>query len=496
MSDVQSCTITQKFGGTSVGSAEAIARVAGIVRRVRENTLHPTPGVAARRTAVVVSAMSGVTNELVRAAQMAVQGRDDVVAEIVRALRERHRATLAALAADAEGPLEESERLTLGHRIEDLLDYVQSLCRATSILGECTARGMDVISGLGERLAVHLVAAALQARGVPAQAVEATELLVTDDMYGAANPLLDETRARVRARLRPMLDAGVTPVVTGFIGATRDGTPTTLGRGGSDYSATLVGACLDSNEIWIWSDVDGVMSADPRVVPEAQTIETLSYAEAAEFSYFGAKVIHPKTILPAVEREIPLRILNSFAPEGSGTRILADPPSNGRVVKGITAIKQVSEITVAGRGMLGIPGIAARVFSAVAAEQVNVLMISQSSSEQSICFVVPHDAAGRTLRALEEAFQYDILRHNIEQVWSADDVAILAIVGERMKGTVGIASRLFGALSEQGINILTIAQGSSEYNISLVIAADQVDRAVRAVHATYGLGRSPSCPEQ
>jgi aspartate kinase len=385
--------------------------------------------------------------------------------------------------------LDEGERAVVRPHIQGLLSEVRSLCHATAVLRELTPRGLDVISGMGERLSVPLVAAAIRARGLPAEAMEATDLIVTDDQHGGASPLMDETRSQSRARLLPLLERGTVPVITGFIGATASGTPTTLGRGGSDYSATILGACLDSDEIWIWSDVDGVLSADPRVVPDARTIATLSYAEAAEFSYFGAKVIHPKTILPAVDDQIPLRILNSFEPERPGTRIMADPPPNGRVVKGITAIKQVSEITVEGRGMIGIPGIAARVFGAVADEQVNVLMISQSSSEQSICFIVPQDAAARTLKALEAAFQYDMLRHNIERVWSQDDVAILAVVGERMKGTHGIAARLFSALSEAGINILTIAQGSSEYNISLVLAGDEVERAVRAVHATFGLGK-------
>ena len=477
-------TITMKFGGSSVGSAQAISRVANIVREARENTLHSTPGVARRKVVVVVSAMSGVTNDLIRAAQSAVQGQDKVIDEVTQTLRQRHLDTVAALALD------DGERRALEGEVEKLLDHVHSLCRATAVLGECTPRGLDVISGLGEWLSVRIVAAALRAQGLVAQAVEATELIVTDDCFGAASPLMEETQERVRAQLLPLVRGDVVPVITGFIGATANGMPTTLGRGGSDYAATILGACVDSDEIWIWSDVDGVMTADPRVVNEARTIDTLSYTEAAEFSYFGAQVIHPKTILPAIKDGIPLRILNSFNPAHPGTRIIAHTPPNGRVVKGITAIKQVSEITVEGRGMIGIPGIAARVFAAVAQEQVNVLMISQSSSEQSICFVVPRDAAARTLQALERAFQYDILRHNVERVSSQDDVAILAIVGERMRGTVGIAARLFSALAEQGINILTIAQGSSEYNISLVISADEVDEAVRAVHATFDLGKS------
>jgi aspartate kinase len=476
-----------KFGGTSVGSAEAILRAADIVRQTRENVLHATPalhagpGAESRQVVVVASAMSGVTNDLVRATRCAIGGDQAEVERIVKGLRERHMDTIASLR------LQQGERASLEHRVGQLLDHVHSLCRATAVLGEATPRGMDVISGMGERLSVPMLAAAVRSLGIPSESIEATELIVTDDLFGAASPLMEETRSRACTRLLPLLQEGVVPVSTGFIGATVDGTPTTLGRGGSDYSATILGAVVESAEIWIWSDVNGVMTTDPRVVPEAQTIEYLSYAEAAEFSYFGAKVIHPKTILPAVEREIPLRILNSFNPAHPGTHIMASPPPNGRVVKGITAIRQVSEITVEGRGMIGIPGIAARVFTAVAQEQVNVLMISQSSSEQSICFVVPRDAAERTLQALERAFEYDILRHNIEHAWSNDNVAILAVVGERMKGTPGIAGRLFTAMAEAGVNILSIAQGSSEYNISLVIAADEVDCAVRAVHNTFGL---------
>jgi aspartate kinase len=474
--------ITMKFGGTSVGSTEAIARAAEIIVQTRLNVLHSTPEQASRQVAVVVSAMSGVTNDLIRAAHAALDGRDDEVVAIVDTLRERHGATIEQLIDDPD------ERNALSVRTDRLLDYLQSLCRAIAILGELTPRGLDVVSGLGERLSAPMVAAAVRARGVGAEAIEATELIVTDDIHGGANPLMEQTAARAQARLVPLLAGDSVPVITGFIAATEDGTPTTLGRGGSDYSATILGACLASDEIWIWSDVDGVMSADPRVVPSARTIEALSYTEAAEFSYFGAKVIHPKTILPALEGEIPLRILNSFNPTHAGTRIVVHPAPNGRVVKGITAVRAVSEVTVEGRGMIGIPGIAARVFAAVAAEQVNVLMISQSSSEQSICFVVPVDAAQRTIGALHRAFEYDILRHNVEHIWSKNDVAIVAVVGEGMKGTVGIASRLFGALAGERINILSIAQGSSEHNISLVIEGTDVDHAVRAVHETFGLG--------
>ena len=473
--------ITMKFGGTSVGSVEAITRVIEIVRRTQTNELHPTAGGDMRQVVVVVSAMSGVTNALIAAAQAAAQGDAPTVNRIIEGLRQKHLDTLAALVPDA------GARFEVEGEIDSLLTHVHSLCRAIAVLGELTPRGLDVVSGLGERLAVRIVAAAMRARGLPVDAVEANELIVTDDHFGAANPLMQQTRERTRARLLPLLERGIVPVITGFIGATEEGVLTTLGRGGSDYSGTIVGACLDSDEIWIWSDVDGVMTADPRIVPEARTIAALSYDEAAEFSYFGAKVIHPKTILPAVERKIPLRILNSFNPEHPGTAIVDQPSPNGHAVKGITAIRQVSLITVEGRGMMGIPGIAARVFSTVADQQINVLMISQSSSEQSICFVVPNNAAEKAQRSLKAAFEYDMLRHNVEKIWSQEEIAILAVVGEGMKTRIGVAARFFGALAERGINILSIAQGSSEHNISVVIDAAQTDEAVRAVHAAFEL---------
>ncbi|MBN1582789.1 MAG: aspartate kinase, partial [Anaerolineae bacterium] len=251
--------VAMKFGGTSVGSVEAIARVADIVRRTQDNALHRSDGIDARQTIVIVSAMNGVTNNLIRAARSAVQDDAQTVTEIIQGLRQRHLDTLSTLVPDA------GARFDIEGEIDALLTHVHSLCRAISILGELTARGLDVVSGLGERLSVRIVAAAIRAQGIAAQAIEASEIIVTDENFGAANPLMAQTQERVRARLLPLLENNVVPVVTGFIGATQDGTLTTLGRGGSDYSATIIGACLDCDEIWIWSDVNGVMTADPRV---------------------------------------------------------------------------------------------------------------------------------------------------------------------------------------------------------------------------------------
>jgi aspartokinase/homoserine dehydrogenase 1 len=284
----------------------------------------------------------------------------------------------------------------------------------------------------------------------------------------------------------PLIEQTVVPVVTGFIGATADGVTSTLGRGGSDYSAAILGSCLDSDEIWIWTDVNGVLTADPRVVPEAHTLPRISYNEAAELAYFGGKVLHPKTMLPAMERDIPIRILNTFEPQHPGTLVTASAV-NGHSVKAITTIRDLGIVTVEGRGMMGVPGIAAKVFSAVAHEGISVLMISQASSEQSICFVIRQADAARAIAALNRTFELELARHNVDRIWSQSNVAIVAVVGAGMRGTPGIGAKVFGALGQRSINVISVAQGSSEYNISLVVSQDEAHAAVKAIHQEFEL---------
>jgi len=281
----------------------------------------------------------------------------------------------------------------------------------------------------------------------------------------------------------PMLEGGQVPVITGFIGATARGVTTTLGRGASDLSASIIGACLDSEEIWIWTDVDGVLTADPRIVPEARSLPEISYGEAAELAYFGAKVLHPKTMLPALGSNIPIRIKNTFRPEHPGTLITASAPSSPVGIRGITSVKGMALVTVQGHGMLGVPGVAAKVFSTVAREGISVLMISQSSSEQNICFVVPASSAERVIAALEGEFALERQRQDIDQIWAQNSVGIVAVVGAGMKGVPGIAARVFNALGSRNINVICIAQGSSEHNLSFVLAEPDIDEAVRAIHA-------------
>jgi aspartate kinase len=370
------------------------------------------------------------------------------------------------------------------------LDRFEKLCFGLSMVHELTPRLLDAISGMGEMLAAPLVAAAIAARGQPSCAVDATDIIVTTDQFGSAEPLMDETRAKAAARLRPEIARGEIPVVTGFIGATADGVMTTLGRGGSDYSASIVGAALDADEVWIWTDVDGVMTANPSEVPEARTLAEISYSEASELAYYGAKVLHYKTILPAFRRRIPVRILNSFNPSHPGTRVTVEGNPSARGVKAVTSIRGVILVAISGSGMQGIPGIAAKTFDVVAAQQANVLMISQASSENNICFVLSAAEAPRVVNALRSALEFELMRGHLEEITAEQQVAIVAAVGDRMRGSPGVAATVFGALGEAGVNVIAISQGSSERNISLVVAERDAATAVKAIHRAFQLEKT------
>jgi len=464
--------IVMKFGGTSVGSGDRIANVARIAAQTTERT--GTPPV------VVLSAMSGVTDSLVRAARTAASGDGISFRTIRQELQAKHEQAIAVCVTDPE------HARGLRAEVASLLNWFENICQSIHTLGELTPRGLDILSGLGERLCVRIAAAAMLSQGFKAQTVEATELIVTDGNFGSANPLFEETTARARARLLPLIQAGIVPVVTGFIGATAEGVPTTLGRGGSDYSGTILGRCLPADEVWIWTDVDGVMTADPRIVPEARTLPTISYAEMAELAFFGAKVLHPKTMQPVVQANIPLRVLNSFHPDHPGTLVcneIAETPA----IKGITAIRDLSVVNLEGRGMLGVPGIAGRVFSAVARSGASILMITQSSSEQNITFVLRSVDTPAVVQAIDKEFELERMRGDIDHVNAQSNVAIIAVVDAGMPGKPGIAAQVFKALADKRINIMSIAQGSSEYNLSLVVNQTDVDQGVRAIHKQFNL---------
>ncbi|MEA3349397.1 MAG: aspartate kinase, monofunctional class [Chloroflexota bacterium] len=460
-------TLAMKFGGTSVGSAEAHAQAADIVMEQAGNW---------DRLVVVVSAMSGVTDALTTGAQTAAAGDGQTYGAIVADLRVNHYRAVDALFNFS------GERAQLLSTVDEYLDDFATFCHSVHVLGEVTPRAMDAITSLGERINARILAAALRQKGARSQAVDATELIVTDEKFQNAVPLMDITRARVAERLSPLLDEGVIPIVTGFIGATEEGVITTLGRGGSDYSAAILGNCLNADEIWIWSDVDGVMTTDPRIVPDAQVLPVLSYNEVSELAYFGAKVVHPRTIRPAVERDIPLRVKNTFNPTHPGTQINRNADVTPSTIKAVTAIEGLSMVNVEGSGMMGVPGIAARTFAAVASQGASVLMITQASSEQSISFLIPTETVKAVVNSIEEEVALELSRKDIDRVWSTDNVVIVTAVGAGLRSTPGVGARIFGALAQSEINVIAVAQGSSEFSISLVVAAEDASNAVGAIH--------------
>ncbi len=461
-----------KFGGTSVGDASCIARVAQIVRDAsRENPV-----------VVVVSAMSGVTNRLVEAATRSQAGEHEEVASIFQALRKQHEVALGALVRSGE------KRAGLAKSLEKIFAEGERLCKGTALLKELTPRTLDSISSLGERLSAPVVASALEEIGARSEAVDATEVIVTDSFHGGADPLMERTRERSQARLLPLLQAGVIPVVTGFFGASEEGVLTTLGRGGTDYSATILGAALGADEIIIWTDVEGVLTADPRLVPDARTIPEISYREATELAYFGAKVLHPKTLRAVVQAGIPVWIRNSFAPERTGTKITPQGRSNGGGVKALTAIRDVALVSIAGPEIVGVPDMLGRTFTTTAEVRANVLLISQSSSQNEICFIIGAADAKRTVEALRKEFAQDLAHEKVDHITVDRKIAIVAVVGENMRGTPGVAGRTFNALGRENVNIIAIAQGSSESNISFVVAEKDMKAALVATHNEFALG--------
>jgi aspartokinase/homoserine dehydrogenase 1 len=462
-----------KFGGTSVGNAERIRSAAAIAAEASKE----------RAVVMVVSAMSSVTNTLIAAAQKAVTGDEAAAEALARALQEKHHEAIGKLISGLE------TRRELLSEIDAIIERAANHCRGCALLGELSPRALDVIAGTGERLSARMVAAVLREMGLRGVAFDATDLIVTDDVHGGARPLAEPTQMKTQAALFPLLETGGIPVVTGYVAATVKGVPTTLGRGGSDYSATILGAALDASEVIIWTDVNGVLTADPRMVPNAATLDEVSYAEAGELAFFGAKVLHPMTLRPVVERAIPVWIRDSFHPELPGTKITHSVRPTPQGVKAVTATRDVAMIAIAGPGIIGVPDIAARIFTATASVHANIVMISQSSSQDSICFVVQAADAARTEQALRNALYEDVHQHDLEHIKVNRSVAVVAAVGENMAGTPGIAGRVFSTMGKEGINIIAIAQGSSEYNISFLVDSSGMEKAVKALHQAFGLGQ-------
>jgi len=462
--------IVMKYGGSLMDGPEQIDNSATLVAdRAKKDD----------EVVVVVSAMSNVTDELLAMGERARLGDMERVRANLSKMEKKH--------------LEAAERLcdekTLGEttvKIKKLIETLDQCLTGIFLLRELTPRSKDLLLSFGERLAVPLMTGALLRKGIKAVDLTGGEVgIITDSTYGNAKPLLNITEVMVKDRLLPILKGGVVPAVTGFIGQDENGVITTLGRGGSDYTATILASALEADEVWIWKDVDGIMTADPNMVASAKTIPVLSYAEVMEMAYFGAKVLHPLTVTPVQERRIPIRIRSAYNLSNPGT-IIKEKGDEGKTVKAVTAIEDLSVITTGGAGMIGIPSVVARVFSTLAANNINVQMISQSSSQANISMLVRKTDLERALKALKVEFRNGDLVRDIHTI---PKVAVVAIVGEGMRGTKGIAAKMFSAVAEAGGNVLTIAQGSSELNISFAILEEDVKKAVEAIHKAFGLDK-------
>ncbi len=462
-----------KFGGTSMGSAERIRSAAALC----EQSWRERPVV------VVVSAMAKVTDMLLEALRHAEGGDEAGLHRVLAQLDEKHRQCCSEL-------LDGEARLRTQSALDSLLEAFSRIARGVLMLGERPPRSVDEAIAAGERLSATLMAAYLQTRGVDALAVNAWNVIVTDAVFGNASPLLPQTREKASAVLLPALEQRRLPVVTGFNGATLDGRPTTLGRGGSDFSASVLASVLDASELWIWSDVDGIMSADPRLVPNARVLDEITYREAAELAYNGAKVLHPRTLAPLMEKGIPVWSRNSFNPSFPGTRIVPETRNGPVGPRAVTSMTNVALVSVdPASAVLSGTKIMARSLEALAAANAEVLALTSSSYRQNFCFLIRSSELPHVIEKLEETFSLELAHGYLHPIDVDLDVGLLAIVGEGMRGHPGLAGRIFTAISRQMVNIIAIAQGSSELTIAIVVRKDGLEKAVRAVHEECNLGR-------
>ncbi len=457
--------LVMKFGGTSVGSAARMRAACDLIET----------HAAGRPVAAVVSAMSKITDLLLDTARMAEADDQDGIDRNLALLTARH----LEAAKDLVAP---SELDRVNTAIADLVGEFRRIVNGMQMLGYRPVRAVDEAIAVGERLSALIVCEHLRSRGLNAEAVNAAQAIVTDAVFNNASPLMDATREKAQARLLPILRVSGIPVVTGFNGATVDGWPTTLGRGGSDFSASILAAALDATELWIWTDVDGIMTADPRLVPDAKILDEITYSEAAELAWAGAKVLHPRTIAPLVEHGIPVWSKNSFAPEKPGTRIVPKLTAGNSGAKAVTSMANVALVSLepASAAVSGVH-LMARSLDALDRVNVEILALSSSSYRQSFCFLVRNDEIEKSVEAIQVALSLEFA-HGYVNIAVDRNVGLLAVVGEGMRGTQGLAGRIFTAISREKVNVIAIAQGSSELTISIAVRRDGLEKAVRAVH--------------
>ncbi len=465
--------IVMKFGGTSVATGENIRHVTDLVAKNAKKD----------KVAVVVSALAGVTNSLIEVAEQAKKSDEKHIQAFIEELLKKHSKAISTAINSKEIQKEVTEitQKTLG----ELEKVLTGIC----YIGEVTPKSKDYVVSFGERLSAPIVWGTIKDQGLETQWFTGKEAgIVTDSNFGEADPLMNYTTHLIRERLVPLLEKGVIPVVTGYIAANQDGIVTTVGRGGSDYTATILGVALDVDEVWIWTDVDGIMTTDPKIVSAAKMLPQLSYQEAAEMAIFGAKAMHPRALEPVIKENIPVRIRSVFHPENPGTLVTQEPDSNTKeAVKAVAMIKDVAMLNVGGAGMVGAPGSYAKVFDVLGKNNINVMMISTAASEANISMIIKRGLLGRAISNLEIA----LLDRGglVSEVSAEDDVAVIAVMGANMKGTLGVASRIFSTVAKKGINIRMIAQGSSELNISFVVKEKDGAAVVRAIHEEFNLDK-------
>jgi aspartate kinase len=460
-----------KFGGTSVGDAEAILNAIRIAKDYLQK---------GNEVVVVTSALAKVTDELTEISQRAVEGNLEATGEFIQKHLKKH-TEVARACIHGEDHL----RKVLDD-LDETMKELSGILKSIARLKELTVRSKDYLLSFGERLSAPILWGAAQDLGLKVQWFTGCDTgITTDENFGEANPLMDITVRNVKAKLEPIIAKGELPIIAGYGACSPHGVSTTLGRGGSDYTATLIGAALDADEVIIWKDVEGLMTADPKIEPNAKVLHRMSYAEASEMAYFGAKAIHPRALQPVMNKQIPVRIRSSFELNNEGTLIAGDREvKTDGVVKAVTVVDRVAMISVTGAGMAGLPGVAAKVFKVMGDADINILMISQSSSEAGISLVVPRNKLLRAKNSLELGLLGTEL---VKDIVTEDDVCIVAAVGAGMKGSRGVAARVFKAVADRGVNVRMIAQGSSELNISFIVAEEDGPKAIRALHDEFRL---------
>lgn len=460
-----------KFGGTSISSQENIQNVAKLIRLLSKKN----------EVVVVCSAISRVTDDLLEISNLIKKNKKDAAERLSKNIIKKHRQLVKELIKNATASKKLSEKM------DNDLSELEGLLHGMYLLGEITPRSSDYLISFGERLSINLVSFALVNLGCKSISLTGKEAgIVTDSNFGEAKPLKDTTRLRVLKTLQKLMVKKTIPVIGGFAGADQHGNITTFGRGGSDYTATIIASCIEANEVWLMSDVDGLMTADPKIVKEAKVIKELSYVEVMEMALFGAKQFHPRAFEPLLDKKIPLRIRNTFNIKNEGTLVTSAPSSETqKTVKCVSVIRNNGLIDVRGGSMVGAPGTAATIFSALAKVGVNIMMISQSPSESSISMVVKKNDLDKAVNTLET----NLLGKIIKKFEVTVNVAIIALIGSGMRGTIGVASKIFLAAAKNRINVVMIAQGSSELNLAFVVKDSDSKTIVKALHDEFELGK-------